>query len=155
MVIKGEIKMKKLCLAFALVLGLGPMKPAAADVVGAGPYVSPLPKVDGEIYAHVGPLNLTIPWQNVNVVYLYDFQSDRSLIGGEAVVASIWRIQATVGAVTSLAGNGSPFVGGNIWFPNPVPQIAILNEIKPGVFGGWDWTEGHSIFGVKAAYPIF
>lgn len=127
---------------------------AKADVVGTGEYVSPLPG-HTDTYFHVGALNLVVPWDNVNAVYLYDFQGQRNLVGGEAVVASIWRIQATVGGVTSLDGHGAPFVGGNLWFTNPIPSIAILSEIKPGVFGGWDWTRGQAIFGFKAAIPLF
>jgi hypothetical protein len=125
-----------------------------ADVVGPGPYESPLPK-ESSVYAHVGPLNLVLPWNDLAAVYLFDINSKTNLVGGEAVVASIWRVQATVGAVMDLDGNGNPFIGGNLWLPNPVPAIAFLNDIKPGIFGGFDWRRGESMFGFKAAIPIF
>src|SRR5206468_12699854 len=127
----------------------------ADDIVGPGPAPVIVPKPTQSIYYHIGPLNLNVPWENVNVVYLYDLQAARNLVGGEAVVASLWRLQGTVGAVTSLDGNGAPFVGGNLWFSNPLPQIAILNEVKPGVFAGYDWNRAAAMFGFKAAIPLF
>jgi hypothetical protein len=145
---------EKVALLWAVVL-LGMVAVARADIVGAGPAPVILPAATQDVYFHIGALNLNVPWDNVNVVYLYDLEGKRNLVGGEAVVASIWRLQATVGGVTSLDGQGAPFVGGNLWFTNPIPAIAILSEIKPGIFGGWDWTRGNAIFGFKAALPLF
>lgn len=149
--------MKKLALLVSLVLGLAGLS-QADSVVTAGPGAAPVPPATSgtsSIYYHIGALNLTIPWDNVNIVYLYDLEGKRNLVGGEAVVISLWRIQGTVGAVTSLDGNGAPFIGGNIWFDNPIPSVAILSQIKPGVFGGYSWVDGAAIFGFKAAFPIF
>lgn len=149
--------MKRLALLVSLVLGLAGLS-RADSVVTAGPGAAPVPPAisgTSSIYYHIGALNLTIPWDNVNAVYMYDLNAKRNLVGGEAGIASLWIIQATVGAVTSIDGNGAPYVGGNIWLPNPIPQLAILNYIKPGVFGGYDWNRGASIFGFKAAIPIF
>lgn len=128
-----------------------------ADIVGPGPAPDPviLPKVSQSIYAHVGALNLTVPWENVNVVYLFDVRSRTNLVGGEAVIARLWRLEGTLGAVTDIDGSGNPFVGGNLWFENPIPQLAILNQIKPGIFGGYNWQRGDAMFGFKAAMPIF
>lgn len=127
-----------------------------ADSSPVGPGVYEPPKApETSIYYHIGPLNLTVPWHELNATYLYDFQREKSLVGGESVIALLWKLQATVGAVTSLDGKGSPFVGGNIWFPNPIPQVALLSQIKPGVFGGYDWIRGAPMFGVKASINIF
>ena len=144
----------------SLVLTLGlmflPLRPAAADIVGTGPAPVIIPTVvPSPVYFHIGALNLTVPWDEVNAVYLYDLKGKRNLIGGEAVVATLWKIQGTVGGVTSLDGVGAPFVGGNLWFANPLPQIAILNQIKPGIFGGYDWNKQAAMFGFKASIPIF
>lgn len=149
------MKKLKLLVAFVGLLSVANIA-HAEDVTAAGPGPAPvfLPATQN-VYYHIGSLNLTVPWQNVNVVYLYDFNGKRSLMGGESVVATLWRLQGTVGAVTDIDGNGSPFVGGNLWFDNPVPQLAILNQVKPGVFGGYDWNRGASIFGIKAAMPLF
>lgn len=144
--------MKKL-LVLSLFL-LWPLRPAAADIVGPGEYQSPIP-AQPSVYFHVGPLNLNVPWENVNVVYLFDVPSKTNLVGGEAVIATLWKFQGTFGAVTSLSGAGSPFVGGNLWFTNPIPQIAILNEIKPGIFGGFNFKDKVALFGFKAAFPVF
>lgn len=127
---------------------------AETGLVGPGAYEAPAPYYN-DVYFHVGPLNLNVPWNNVNAVYLYDLAEHQNMLGGEAVVASLWRIQATAGAVTTLDGRGAPYVGGNLWFPNPIPQIALLDQIKPGIFGGWDWNRRGPIYGFKAAIAIF
>lgn len=154
---QGAMKSPFLIIVLAIVAVMAILTLARADVVGTGPAPNPviLPVPKTPVYFHIGALNLTIPWDQVNVVYLYDLKGKRNLVGGEAVVASLWKFQGTVGAVTSLDGKGAPFIGGNMWFSNPIPQIAILNEIKPGIFGGWDWNKNAVMFGLKAAFPIF
>lgn len=147
--------MKNIVVAMIAILLMVASVKAEVDVVGPGPAPALLPVVTQDVYFHVGPLNLTVPWANVNVVYLYDFMSERNLIGGESVVVSLWRLQGTIGAVTTLEGKGTPFLGGNLWFDNPIPQLAILNQIKPGIFGGWNWESGRAILGVKAAFNVF
>lgn len=146
--------MRKLLILIAACL-FGPIRPAFADVVGTGPAPVFVPASNPGVYFHVGPLNLTVPWDNVNVVYLYDFVGKQNLVGGEAVVATLWKFQGTAGAVTSIEGKGAPFIGGNMWFSNPIPSIAFLNEIKPGVFGGYNWNAKMAMWGVKAAFPVF
>ena len=139
-----------------LALGLLQTTVHAADspIVGTGPYTAPAP-APNPVYAHIGPLNFTLPWEYLNVVYLYDLHAKRNLVGGESVVATLWKLQGTVGAVTSLDGIGAPFVGGNLWFDNPIPQVALLNQVKPGLFGGYDWNAGGPIFGFKAAVAVW
>lgn len=145
--------MKKALLAIVLLIGsIGALR---AEVIGPGPSSTIIEPSNPGVYYHVGALNLTVPWDHVNVVYLYDLQAKRNLVGGEAVVATLWRFQGTLGAVTSLDGRGAPYVGGNLWFPNPLPQLAILNTVQPGVFGGYDWNRGAAMFGLKAAVSIF
>lgn len=149
--------MKKIALLLAIGLNLSWPLNVLAEVtlpVGAGPYTVPTPKAS-DTYFHIGPLNMVVPWDHVNVVYLYDLRGKRNLVGGEAVFARLWILEGTGGAVTSLDGHGAPYVGGNIHFPNPVPQLAILNQIQPGIFGGYDFTRNSSIFGFKAAIAIF
>ena len=148
--------MKKLLLAIAV--ALFPICYVVAEVpvpVGPGEYTPTTKLESSSIYYHIGPLNLTVPWDEVNAVYLFDLNAKRNLVGGEAVVATLWKLQATMGAVTSLDGKGAPFVGGNMWFPNPIPQLAILDQVKPGIFGGYDWVRGASMFGFKAAVALF
>lgn len=113
-------------------------------------------KAEGEdVYAKLGPLSLTIPWQNVSATYLYDAISKNSLVGGEVGLAKAWNVQATFGAVTTLEGKGDPFVGVNLELQNPAPNWAFLGDIKPGVFGGYSWNRGSAIAGVKASKAIF
>lgn len=112
-------------------------------------------KADDDVYFKLGPMNLTIPWQNVSATYLYDAISKKSLVGGEVGLAKAWNINATVGAVTTLEGKGDPFVGVNLELPNPAPQWAFLGDIKPGVWGGYSWNRGSAMAGFKASKAIF
>lgn len=148
--------MKKSLVLTAAMMFL-PLRPAAADIVGTGPAPVPviLPTSASPVYFHVGALNLTVPWNDVNIVYLFDIPTRTNLVGGEAVVATLWKFQGTFGAVTSIEGAGAPFVGGNMWFSNPIPQIALLNEIKPGIFGGYDFRNKAVLWGFKAAFNVF
>lgn len=107
------------------------------------------------VYAHMGPLNMTIPWDNPQVTYLFDIQSKTNLVGGEMPIASIWKFSVTAGAVTSLQGVGAPFVGLNLQLPSPIPQLAGLAAIHPGAFGGFNFTTGKAMFGFKASVSIF
>lgn len=146
--------MKKTLLAFLLLAS--PLFADTSNIVGPG--AAPVPIISPSnpgIYYHIGALNLTVPWDHINAVYLYDLVGKRNLMGGESVVATLWHVEATVGAVTGLDGHGAPYVGGNLWFSNPIPQLAILNEIQPGVFGGYDWNRGAAVLGLKAAIPLF
>lgn len=149
--------MKKTALLWAGVISAFFYISAHADtpIVGPGPAAVIVPVSNPGIYYHIGVLNLTVPWDNVNVVYLYDVKGKRNLVGGESVVATLWKLQGTVGAVTGLDGRGAPFVGGNLWFGNPIPQLAILNTVKPGIFGGYDWNAKAAMFGFKAAITLF
>lgn len=151
-----KLKSPLFVIIIAVIAALGALQSVFADVIGPGaaPVIVPA-SAPTSIYYHIGALNLTVPWDEVNVVYLYDLNGKRSLVGGEAVVAKLWHFDATAGAVTSIDGHGAPYVGGNLWFPNPVPQLAILNTVKPGVFGGYDWNRGAAIWGFKAAVSIF
>jgi len=112
-------------------------------------------QVNTGIYYSIGPLNLTVPWDNPAATYLYDFESHTNLVGGEAPVAQIWSFGISAGAVTSLQGVGTPFFAVNMAVPNPAPQFAALAAIHPGVFGGYNFNTGKPIFGLKASINIF
>lgn len=132
--------MKKLLVVLALLAGLATTSHA-----------------DGTqgVYFSLGPLNLTLPWDNPQVTYLYDFEAKSSLVGGEAQLAQIWKFGVSAGAVTSLQGQGAPFVGVDLELPNPAPQFASLAAIHPGAFGGYNFTSGKAMFGLKASVAIF
>lgn len=108
-----------------------------------------------DVYYKLGALNLTVPWSDPQVTYLYDFQSQKSLVGGEMPIASLWKLEATAGAVTSIEGIGTPFLGLNLDLPNPAPMYAALSSLHPGVFGGYNFNSGQAMFGLKASLSIF
>lgn len=142
--------MKKLLVLFA-VLVLGPLRPAAAESYA---------------YANLGPLSLPVPWDNMNVVYLYNETERISQVGGEMVFAELKagsyknnpvELQMTAGGVLNPSGNnvGTAFAGLNLWLPNPIPQFVALSAIQPGLFGGYDINQHKWVFGLKAAINVF
>lgn len=125
-----------------------------------------LPAHASTVYANLGPLSLPVPWDNMNAVYLYNATDHMSEVGGELVLAQLKAgsfngnpidIDFTGGGVLDPTGNnvGTGFVGMNLWIPNPIPAIAVLSAIQPGVFGGYAINEHRWILGIKAAIPIF
>ena len=129
--------MKKLVLL--LIVLMWPLRPAAAQ----GGY---------NLY---GPFNIHIPLQSADVTYLYDARGNRSLVGAETLVLSAWKLEGTVGGVTSLDGQGTPFISINLAMDNPLATHLTLGSIKLGAFGGFDFRNHAFIVGPKAAVSIF
>ena len=115
----------------------------------------------------LGPLTLTIPWDNVNAVYLYNVTEKINEVGGEAVFAKIkigtlnnnpMDIDLTAGGVLNPTGStvGTGFAGFNFMLPvSNSPLLTWVAPIQPGLFGGYDIHNHLWIFGLKAAIPIF
>ena len=111
---------------------------------------------DDTAFFKVGPLSLNIPLKTTSVTYLYDVQGNQNMVGGETPIISLWdKVEGTVGVVTSLDGNGTPFVGGNINVGNTLDKWVSLGPINIGVFGGYDFKREAAIFGPKAATKIW
>lgn len=113
------------------------------------------PQATPSIFFSVGKLDLLVPFSEVNVVYLYDIVGQRNMVGGETPLIQAWKLQGTVGAITSLDGMGSPFLGAHLALPNPLPNFVFLSTLKPGLFGGRDFNAGTWIGGLKVAASIF
>ena len=58
------------------------------------------------------------------------------------------------GAVTSVDGEGTPYLGANIDVPNPVKMVE-LGIVKPGIFAGYNFRDKTALFGIKAAINLF
>lgn len=112
---------------------------------------------DDNAYFKLGPLELNIPFKTAKVTYMFDFHEDKNLVGGETVVASLFnQIEGTIGAVTSLEGQGTPFVGGNILIGNVVDKFITLPEdFTIGGFGGYNFRVNAPMYGLKASVKIW
>lgn len=129
--------MKKLLLALALIL-------------------APLSlKAESKLFTNFGGLNIYIPLTQVDVIYQYDFVGKRSLVGGETNIASWKQLTFTGGAVTSVDGQGSPFLGMHLSLTNPAESFIPLANVHPGLFGGRDFHQNAWIFGIKASVNVF
>ena len=133
--------MRKLFIAIA-VLCASPIRPAFAD---------------DNAYFKAGPLELNIPFKTAAVTYMYDFKAHQSLVGGETPIATLWgRVEGTVGAVTSLDGQGTPFVGGNVLIGNLIEKwVTLPSDFKIGGFGGWNFHSEAPIYGLKTSMRIW
>ena len=134
-------------------------------VAGAGPKPAYAVSTD-TVHLNIGPLSLLLPWDNMNAVYLYNVTDKISEVGGEMVFAQLKAgsyqnnpidIDFTGGGVLDPTDNnvGTAFAGMNLWLPNPIPAVALLSQIQPGLFGGYEITPHRWVFGLKAAIPIW
>lgn len=132
--------MRKLLLALAIVFG-----------------VSVAASADESAFFKAGPLELSIPLKTTRIVYLFDFNGNRSLVGGETPIIRLWdKVEGTVGAVTSLDGIGAPFVGGNVLIGNVLQKYVTLpEEFNLGAFGGRDFRADQYIYGLKASLKVW
>lgn len=110
-----------------------------------------------DVYFELGPLALTVPFKSASAVYMYDFNAKQNLVGGETPVASMWKIvEGTVGVVTSLKGQGTPFLGGNIIVGNALDKVVTLPDtFKIGGYGGYDFRVDEVIYGLKASIKLW
>ena len=131
--------MKKLLLALAVV------------------FVASVARADDNAFFKIGPLSLNIPFKTGAVTYMYDFKAKQNLVGGETTIATLWdRLEGTIGAVTSLDGQGAPFVGGNVILGNLLERwVSLPTDLKVGAFGGYDFNAEHEIYGLKASYKLW
>lgn len=111
---------------------------------------------DENAYFVYGPLKLTVPFKTADVVYLYDGVNKQSLVGGETTVATVWdRVSGTVGVITSLEGQGAPFIGGDIAIGNALDRFVSLGSIRIGGFGSYDFRSDKAMGGLKASVLLW
>lgn len=118
------------------------------------------PKVslaDDAAFFKIGPLSLNIPFKTAAATYMFDFHARENLVGGETTVLTLWnRVEGTFGAVTSLQGAGTPFVGGNILLGNIIDKyITLPSDLKIGGFGGYNFRTEAPIYGIKASVQLW
>jgi hypothetical protein len=108
------------------------------------------------IYFESGPLKLTVPFKTADVVYLYDGLNQRSLVGAETTILTLWdKVSATAGGVTSLQGAGTPFVGLDLALGNTLDRFVNLGPIRLGGFGGRDFRVRQWVAGLKASVLLW
>lgn len=112
-------------------------------------------RADSKLLVNFGSVNIYIPFTQLDVIYQYDFVGKRSLVGGETPLLSWKQLTFTGGAVTSVDGAGSPFIGMHLSLTNPAETWLPLNTIHPGLFGGRDFKQNAWIFGIKASINVF
>lgn len=124
-----------------------------AVIVVAGMSISL--RAEDNILFKVGSLNVLLPFSDVSATYLYDGVAKQSLVGAETPLIEWHNLQLTGGAVTSIEGEGSPFIGVNLALTNPASRWVELGNIHPGIFGGRNFNTNEYICGFKASVSIF
>lgn len=130
--------MKKLLVSAVLALGL--LGTASAEE---------------NILFKLGAVNVLVPFSDVSATYLFDGVAKQSLVGAETPLIEWHNLQMTGGAVTSIEGEGSPFIGINLSLTNPADRWVNLGNIHPGIFGGRNFNNNEWMAGVKATVSIF
>lgn len=104
-----------------------------------------------------GKANLCLPIaKGVDTAYGYDFKGNQSQGLAETPIG-VWHVQqdATLnlkfGGVISEFDRGSPFIGLDYAFTNPISAFANIN---PGIYGGKNWVDGSYFWGLKASIQI-
>lgn len=113
----------------------------------------------------LGPLELQLPLQDTKVVYLYDLVNEESLAGAETTIASLGKINITIGAVVNAdniidaaegneAGSreGLPFIGLDI---NTSGNGVLLERLNIGGFISRNSTTGEAMAGIKTSIRLY
>lgn len=116
-----------------------------------------LAHADDNAFFKIGPLEMNIPFKTTRATYLYDFRNSQNLVGAETPIFTFFgKIEETVGVVTSLEGQGTPFVGGNVIIDNVLDKwITLPPEFSLGAFGGYNFRTEGPIYGLKGSYKIW
>lgn len=102
-----------------------------------------------------GTFKVFVPFKTINAVGLWDFVAKRSMVGGETPVAALNKLQFVAGGVTSLDGQGTPFVGVHFRVLNPTENFVPLASFSPGIFAGRNFRDNAWVFGIKASIGLF
>lgn len=112
-------------------------------------------KADEKVLFDLGQVRFFVPFTSVDSTYMWDFVGKQSLVGGETPLASWKALQFTGGAVTSLEGQGTPFLGARLNLMNPAENWVPLASVRPGLFVARDFRNNAWDFGVKFALNVF
>lgn len=126
--------MKKLIIAMSLSLFCGHVNAAPIDI-------------------DIGPVTLTLPFQDVSVVYLFDLVNEDSLVGGETPFLSMSDLTLNVGAITSFDAdrNATPYFSGDL----KMPEKFFGERLNFGAFVGYDFNNNEAIAGIKANVKLW
>jgi hypothetical protein len=112
---------------------------------------APIAKAEVDAYFRLGKLELTIPIKNnLQVVSLYDIWKGEGLIGGETSIASYGKLNASVGAVSSFLGHGTPYVSIDYDFGMLDPELAYI-----GIWAGRDFESEEWRVGLKSSTKLW
>lgn len=108
-----------------------------------------------KIWFSLGSLQVNVPFKTINGVGLWDFVAKQSLAGAETPLVTWKRLEVVGGAVTSLDGAGTPFLGVHVVIPNPAENFVALSSFRPGVFAGRNFRNNDWVLGLKASVGLF
>ena len=120
-----------------------------------------------DVYLNLGPLQLTVPFQQSRIVALYDGVNKQALAGVETVLGTLkinkaspdpWDFELTAGGVTTAAAHGAPVVGINLAKADPTADVLSIANFQLGIFAGYNPNSNGSgkpiMAGAKMAYAM-
>ena len=129
-------------------------------LLGLGLLAASLGHTDQTAFYKAGPLELNIPFKTGDVVYLFNAldkeAKERSLIGAETTVFTVWqKVSGTLGMVTSAGGAGVFFIGADINTGNILERIVNLGPVRVGGFGGYNRRNDAWMAGPKCSIQLW
>ena len=107
-----------------------------------------------KVLFNFGSFRAYVPFTEIRAVSLFDFVNKETLVGGETAFGGWKSVEFTAGAVTSLQGEGAPYLGGNLIFGNPLEKYIPIEGLNPGIFTGYDFNTGTWLYGVKISKSL-
>jgi len=117
-----------------------------------------VPAAAENILFSFGKLNLLLPLANVDAVYLWDTVEQRGLAGAETKVWEYRKLSGTIGAVSDVDLQGTPFVGLQV----PLDAISRAFAVNMGgegvligIWGGYNFHTETKMGGIKASVKLW
>lgn len=108
-----------------------------------------------------GALNVCLPLSSLNGAYGFNFNAINGESGNQALVETMIgkikdKVSFTFGGAKTSGQEASPYLSVTYGIANPIVNDQNpLSWIRPGVYGGKDFSRHAWIYGIKASVNIF
>ena len=114
-------------------------------------FIAAIPAAAEPIEFDLVIVRLRLPLQDAHVVSLYDIVGRQGLVGIETTVLVRRGLTGTVGAITTLGLEGTPFIG----LKAAVPESVFGRKVNVGLFYARDFHQNQNRAGLLASTPLW
>ena len=114
-------------------------------------FIAAMPVAAEPIEFDLRVVTLRLPFQDCAAVSLYDIVGRQGLVGAETTVLIRRGIHGTVGAITTLGLEGTPFIG----LKAAVPESVFGRRVDVGLFYARDFNANQNRAGLLASVPLW